>query len=592
MKSDIKHNLRYRLLLILVISVLISAVSVGYFLFKYFDNFLYERVDANLQKYISIAEYSLIKEKVVSRDDTYLKHFSDNFSRLFNCRITLIDSSGNVIADSDVPNDQLYNLENHGSRPEVKQTEHIEFGRDIRESVTLGQNLLYMANRLELNNRSVGYIRLAVPMEMFSEMLATSRNYFLIAGLCVLIISSILVGIFSKKISKNFFEILSKAKAIAAGNLETRIEIDSKDELASLSGNLNNMAAKLSDSLNKLQRDKINLNTVLSSINDGIIAIDDQQKISFFNQQALMLLNLPKDNLLGTELPAVVNNTHLNSLINSFFKQPVLVKDDVQVDARILDVVISDLTISGHKKHGAVIVLRDVTNFKMLEKIRREFVANVSHEFKTPIAAIRGYAETLLDWGLKDKKIRVKYTKNIIKQSTQLENLVSDLLALARIEKMQSLEFSSFSPLPIIKDVISEMKDAAIEKSIEIGSSFAKENLSIHGDPEMFRSIMINLIDNAIKYTPEKGKIHIESRTMNNQAVFTVKDSGIGIPEKDQGRIFERFYRVDKGRSRAVGGTGLGLSIVKHLVELQKAEIFMESKVNVGSSFNVWFNLS
>jgi two-component system, OmpR family, phosphate regulon sensor histidine kinase PhoR len=592
MNKDIKFNLRLRLLTILVISILISAFSVGFFLFQYFDGFLHQQVESNLQKYLAIAEYSLDKKKIIQRDDHYLKQFSDNFSRLFDCRITIIDTLGKVIADSDVPNDQLFKLENHSTRPEVLQSQFREYGSAVRQSVTLGESLLYMAENLKLNDQHIGYLRLAIPVEMFAELLSTSRNYFLIAGICVLLISSILVGIFSKKISSNFFEILSKANAIASGNLDTRIKIDSKDELAALSGNLNDMAVKLSDSLNKLHRDKTNLNTVLSSINDGIIAIDHQKKISFLNQQALTLLNLSKESLIGTELGIATNNAHLNSLLDIFFEKPVLVKDDVQVDSRILDIVISALNISGNDKSGAVIVLRDVSNFKMLEKIRREFVANVSHEFKTPIAAIRGYAETLLDWGLKDKKIRQKYTKNIVKQSQQLENLVSDLLALARIEKMQSLEFSVFDPLPIISDVVEEMKENAREKQLNIKTSFPDESFKIYGDPEMFRSIMINLIDNAIKYTAQKGSVDIESGIMHGQAFFNVKDTGIGIPEKDQPRIFERFYRVDKARSRDAGGTGLGLSIVKHLVELQKAEIFMESKVNAGSSFKVWFNLS
>jgi len=359
-----------------------------------------------------------------------------------------------------------------------------------------------------------------------------------------------------------------------------------------LGENLNNMAATLSDSFTKLQRDKTNLNTVLSSVNDGIIAIDHEQRISFFNQQALTLTNQPNNDIIGEELVVALNNPHLTSMIDNFFKNPALVKDDVQFDSRILDVVISSLNISGSEKPGAVIVLRDVTNYKMLEKIRREFVANVSHEFKTPIAAIRGYAETLIDWGLKDKKLRTKYTKSIIKQSQQLENLVSDLLALARIEKMQSLEFNAFDPLPIATEIIEEMKAIAGEKNITIKTLLPSENFQIIGDTDMFRSILINLIDNAIKYTPENGTVTIESKLENKQALFSIKDTGIGIPGKDQTRIFERFYRVDKARSRAVGGTGLGLSIVKHLVELQKAEIFVDSKEEQGSTFSVWFNIT
>lgn len=590
MEMNFKHNLRFRLLTIIIVSILISASCVGYFLFRYFDSFLHDRVDANLQKYLGIVEFSFNKEKLLEKDTDYMKHFADNFSRLLDCRITIIDTGGVVVTDSEVPMDQLYKLENHAHRPEIIASARQPFGRNIRRSMTLGQDLLYMAKRLEYKGHPVGYLRLAVHMEMFSEMLSTSRDYFLIAGFLVLLISSILVGIFSKRISSNLFEIISKANTIAKGDLQARIEIESKDELAKLSNNLNNMASKLSDSLTKLQQDKTRLNTVLSSVNDGIIAIDHHMRISFFNQQALDLLNIREKNITGMEINELVRHQHLQLLLNNFQEKPGLVKDDVQMDNRILDTVITTLKIEGKSNGGAVIVLRDISNYKMLEKIRREFVANVSHEFKTPIAAIRGYAETLLDWGLKDKKTRSKYTKNIVKQCIQLENLISDLLQLARIEKMQSLEFRAFDPIPVIDDIIAEISENALAKKIKLQKIFPANDSRIVGDPEMFRSIMINLIDNAIKYTPDEGFIDVMAEVKKRHVLFSVKDSGIGIPADEQNRIFERFYRVDKARSRSVGGTGLGLSIVKHLAELQKADVKLESHEGKGSIFTVWFN--
>ena len=237
-------------------------------------------------------------------------------------------------------------------------------------------------------------------------------------------------------------------------------------------------------------------------------------------------------------------------------------------------------------------VLRDISHYIKLEKIRRDFVANVSHEFKTPLAAIRGFSETLLDWGLEDQNISRKYIGKIIKQSNQLENLVSDLLQLARIERLQNLELKPFHPNPLVLDITQQYSELARSSELGFEVKLVESEVPILGEIEMFRSIIANLLDNAIKYTPAGGQVTVSSTLNGSYWIFSVKDSGIGIPEKEQGRIFERFYRVDKARSRAIGGTGLGLSIVKHLTELQQAEISLQSQVNQGSCFSVKFKLA
>lgn len=589
MKFPIKHNLRARLVIILFSSLIIGALTVGYFLFQHLHEFLHNRVQENLQKNLDVIEYALQKDKFLNQESSYLKKFADNYARILESRVTFIDHSGSVVADSDIPNDQLSHLGNHLTRPEIAACEFNAYGQDIRLSASVGQNLLYIAKKIALGAKRSGYIRLAFRIEKIETMLESSRNYFFTAGLLILLISSVLLWIFSKRITDNLFEIINKANKIAAGDLNTRIHINSKDELFRLSENLNNMAAKLSDSLKKLQRDKTNLNTVLSSVNDMIIAIDQKKHIRFYNQQASTLFIPTEEAIIGAKISRIILNKHLKSLINNFYQNPVLVKDDIEENNRILDTVITPLKIIGKKNEGAVIVLRDVTNYKMLEKIRREFVANVSHEFKTPIAAIRGYAETMLDWGLKDEKVSVKYAEKIVKQSQQLENLVSDLLELARIEKMQNIEFTPFNPVPVINEIITELRDRALEKKLQLNTDIKITDIEIFGDSEMFRSIIINLVDNAIKYTPEKGLITLEAESDNGQVVFIVSDTGIGIPSAEHTRIFERFYRVDKARSGSQGGTGLGLSIVKHLAELQKAEIKMDSRPGKGSSFKIWF---
>ncbi|MCB0284565.1 MAG: HAMP domain-containing protein [Calditrichae bacterium] len=591
MKIFKNNKLGFRLLSIIIVSVFLGSLVVGIFLYQQFQDFFYHRFNVDLQKKLDIAEYSLSLNDVLDKNTEELKRFADRFAVLFNCRVTIIDSAGYVLADSEVPIDQLNIVENHLKRDEVQQAISQSYGNHIRHSATIGQNLYYMAKGLNYHNRNIGFLRLAIMMADVDNMLAYTRNYIIAGSFSILLLSALMVFLFLRKINKNLLEITNKSMKIAQGDLSARISVDSRDELFQLGKNINEMASRLSESLIRLQSDKYNLNTVLSSVHDGIIAIDSAKKIMFFNNQALLLLEDSDQNILEQTYYEAIRNQHINSLISSFFEKPVFIRDTVQSEERILDVVITSFKTQDNKGQGAVVVLRDITQYTRLAKIRREFVANVSHEFKTPLAAIRGYSETLLDWGMEDESIRKKYLEKIVKQSNQLENLVSDLLDLARIEKLENIEFKAFSPQPIIKDILAEMADAAANKQISIQTNLLTEKYSIVGDPDMFHSIMINLVDNAVKYTPAGGKITVESKSMKNQVAFIVSDTGIGIPEKDQSRIFERFYRVDKARSRSIGGTGLGLSIVKHLAELQKAEVKLDSEPGKGSRFSVWFNM-
>lgn len=591
MKIFKNNKLGIRLLSIIIVSVFIGSMVVGFFLYQRFQDFLYQRFDEDLQKRLDITEYGLPIKDVLDNKNEELKRFTDRYAILFNCRVTIIDSAGYVMADSEVPRDQLDIVENHLNRKEVQQAIEMTYGNDIRQSATLGQNLYYMAKSLTYHNRNIGFLRLAIMMEDVDKMLGYTRNYIIAGSLSILLLSAILVFLFLRKINKNLLEITNKSRKIAEGDLSARISVDSRDELFQLGKNINEMASKLSESLIRLQSDKYNLNTVLSSVHDGIIAIDSAKKIMFFNNQALLLLEDSELDILEQTYYEAIRNQHINSLISSFFEKPVFIRDTVQSDERILDVVITSFKTQDNKGQGAVVVLRDITQYTRLAKIRREFVANVSHEFKTPLAAIRGYSETLLDWGMEDESIRKKYLEKIVKQSNQLENLVSDLLDLARIEKLENIEFKAFDPQPIIKDILAEMTDTAANNQLTIQTALLSGKYSIVGDPDMFHSILINLVDNAIKYTPSGGKITVESKAMKNQVAFIVSDTGIGIPVKDQSRIFERFYRVDKARSRSIGGTGLGLSIVKHLAELQKAEVKVDSEPGKGSRFSVWFNV-
>jgi len=596
MRLNIKLGIQSKLLLIILSALLFGLITVGTVLYFQFRSFLYSQIKETLQQYTELAFQSLDAHKLANSDLRYLKQFVDESSAHSGCRVTIIDTLGNVLADSEVSNDQLTRVENHLMRPEVQESLKKPFGFQIRHSATIGADLFYISRQIFLNNKPTGFLRLAMFAMTPNQMLAKAKMSFWGGGFLILLISGALVILLSRQMNRDIDILTEEAQKIAGGELESlnvKLPSRSGDELELLGKNLNEMATKLSENVKKLSKERRDINTVLSSLNDGILAIAPNKKIIFFNDRALQLLNSKIKDAADAYYYDVIRNQHLNSLVRTFLEKPVFISDEIELENRqILSVVLTPFEDGEQGKKGAVTVLRDISQYKKLEKIRSDFVANVSHEFKTPIAAIRGYAETLLDWALGDENVNRKYVKKIVRQSHQLETLVLDLLQLAQIERLHHIVLLSFEPLPILKDVIGEYREKARHKHQTIIEELKLKQMRILGEPEMFRSMVVNLIDNAIKYTPDGGKILIEVVPNDSYCTFSVRDNGMGISVVEQGRIFERFYRVDKARSQAIEGTGLGLSIVKHLAELQNAEIWLQSQVNVGSCFSMKFERS
>ncbi len=596
MQLNLKLGIRTKLLLIILSALMFGLITVGAVLYFQFRSFIVSQTKETLEHFTELTFQSLNIQELIHRNTAYLKSFVDESSERSGCRVTIIDVNGNVLADSEVSIDQLTRVENHLRRPEVQESLKKPFGFQIRHSATIGADLYYISKMLSSNNRPVGFLRLALFASTPNQMLFRAKLFFLGGGILILLISGILVFLLSRQMNKNIDILTEESEKIVGGELETlslKLPSRSGDELEILGKNLYEMASRLSENVKKLSRERRDLSTVLSSVNDGILAIAPNKKIIFYNHRALQLLDSPSRDITNIYFYDVIRNQHLNSLVRTFLEKPFFISDEIEMENhRTLSVVLTPFEGDKHEKKGVVTVLRDISHYKKLEKIRRDFVANVSHEFKTPIAAIRGYAETLLDWALGDETVNRKYVKKIVKQSHQLESLVLDLLQLARVERLQNIEMQSFDPLPILKDIINEYREKARHKNQSINQKLKLKQMKILGEPEMFRSMIVNLVDNAMKYTPEGGKILIEAIPNGDDCTFSVHDTGMGIPFNEQTRIFERFYRVDKGRSQSIEGTGLGLSIVKHMAELQKVEIWLKSEVNVGSCFSMKFKQS
>ncbi len=364
----------------------------------------------------------------------------------------------------------------------------------------------------------------------------------------------------------------------------------------------NDAAADVHVRIFRLEQDRQQLNVVLEALAEAVIAVDPRFRLLFANAGANRLFGLASDSV-GRLMPELIRSPQVQDAIEATLRMsaPLAYQSELVVNSREGNarapaqarfLAVRGTPLPGHPSPGAVLVFRDVTELRRLERMRQDFVANASHELKTPLASIKAYTETLLDWALHDDSVNVRFLERIDEQAERLNLLILDLLSLARLESGQEVfNHQPLDPLRVIEACVEAHRDRAEGKGLELSLDVEglEEGALILADEEAVRQIADNLVDNAIKYTPEKGSVRVRCLADGDAVVLEVTDSGIGIPRDDLPRIFERFYRVDKARSREVGGTGLGLSIVKHLVQSIGGQVDVTSRVGVGSQFVVVF---
>jgi two-component system phosphate regulon sensor histidine kinase PhoR len=419
-------------------------------------------------------------------------------------------------------------------------------------------------------------------------------------------IALVLGFILARRLAQPLADLIRVATAMRRGRYEERVAPIDVVELSSIGEALNVLGEEVSSRIALMSRDRAQLRSILSAMVEGIIAIDNSGRILFSNQAASRLLHNDMRLSRGEDFKNVPAINLLSELINDARQTSGLVTREVRMGPRENQTFIATKALPFANEDsagraaadGVVIVLHDITNVRRLERIRRDFVANVSHELKTPLTAIKGYVETLLGGAMEDPATNVRFLEKIDRNVERLSNLVQDILSLARIESHEDVDLVDATSVridwrSIVQAVASAHEDEAAAKGITMSVKLSDEPLVVAGEREAMRQILDNLVSNAIKYTPKSGQVWIDAhKTAGSECEIAVRDSGIGIPEKHLDRIFERFYRVDVARSREMGGTGLGLSIVKHLVAGLGGQVSVESKVGAGSTFTVHMKLA
>lgn len=515
-----------------------------------------------------------------------------DLSRKTKSRITLIDSNGLVVADSK-ENPQL--MDNHANRPEVLEANIKEVGKSIRYSQTLQKKMLYFSQKI---NADKGFIRVSVSLDDVERKVLASRNEIYIGASMSLLLCLLLGFYFSKRFSNPIEEMITSAEIIAKGDYSQRIKGDYESEIGRLSNALNRMADSYEKKVEELIEDKNKLATILSGMVEGVVAVDHNEKVIHLNEAAARLLNTSIKPSLGRSVWDIVRAPEIHAVLKG-----VLTEGDVKHQQAILSGVMSDRIIDVYgalihvagKGNGAVLVLHDVSELHRLERVRQDFVSNASHELKTPITVIRGIIETILDDKAMLEDVKLSFLSKAYGQTERLSSIVTDLMALSRLESSldpagkQNKETVAITS--IVNHSIKELRLVAEKKGVKLYSELIDSSVSIAGDSKSLRQLFDNLIDNAIKYTNSGGEVSILQNVENGLVSFQIKDTGLGITVEDQQRIFERFYRVDKGRSRDLGGTGLGLAIVKHIVDQHNGTLELSSSYGEGSIFSVTFSV-
>jgi len=525
----------------------------------------------NLAYTLKLKVLPLVEENDFKELDSLVKEIGKNIKT----RITIIAPSGKVLADSE-KNPEF--MENHNSRPEVKQAKIKGFGKSLRFSTTVKEEMLYVAVPVRSKKKFLGVLRVSLFLKDINKLLNNLK--LKIFGIVIFITFLSLLGafLFSRNLSYPLKELVSASKKLADGDFSARVSFKRKDEIGKLAGSFNKMSEELKRLFDNLTLKQEELNSIITFLEEGLLVLDKKGRIILFNKSFKNLVQINPEGRFWWE---VLRNPSITQLIEKAKKEERVSSQELELNGKVF--LCSFVFMPS--KEELIIVLHDITEFKKLEKIKKDFVVNVSHELRTPLTAIKGYVETLEE----EVKGSSKHYLDIVKKHTErLINIVSDLLLLSELEEKGLTQTGEKVNLEeIAKDVCKIFTQKAKEKNLKL-SLICESKPVIRGEPFKLEQMFINLIDNAIKYT-EGGEVTVTLKQSDKKVIVKIKDTGIGIPKEHLDRIFERFYVVDKSRSRKLGGTGLGLSIVKHIVLLHNGRIDVKSTPDKGTEFTIIF---
>ena len=599
-----------------ILVVVVVMASVHLYLNRAMNTFLVAHLTETLMREMHLAR-AVITDKVAHSDASF-DQLADELGGRLAVRVTVIDWQGNVLGDSAVPEQDLGQLQNHANRPEIQSAWQAGQGQRVRYSQTLDTDMLYVAATLPGVNDGRTILRLAMPLRAVGQMKQPVSRAIWVASALGFALALLLAYGSARYVSRPIVEMTRIAREVASGIYTQRPSTGANSqELQDLASALEEMRQQIQERIGQITLEKSRLEAVLTSITEGILVTDETGRVSMANRAFGRLFGFAHAPV-GRMPIELVRQRDVQEAIEQTLKSGEVVYLDLMLPGgleRYLDVHVAPI-LQDNVCVGSVSVFFDITELRRLERIRKDFVANVSHELRTPLTTIKGCAATLSDGALEDKVAAKRFVDMINNHADRLHNLVEDILDLSRMESgTLVVELEVCSVQDLMQGALEQVKNQAEEKKIDIQVVF-DDALQVRCDPKLIGQALVNLLDNAVKYTPEGGVVkmavnHFELEDMRQddrkfapdvteegqakmlkRIAIEVKDTGIGIPLASMSRVFERFYRVDQGRSRAIGGTGLGLSIVRHIMEAHGERVYVESAQGHGSTFGLTLPLA
>ncbi len=590
-----KKKLIWHILLPYLLITLLSLIGLAAYTSVALRHFLLDQTRTGLKTRARLLEDPVASLLARTRMQEDIDPYCKSLGRATAMRITVILPSGKVVGDS---SHDPAEMDNHRSRPEVMGAMAGGISSSMRYSRTLGRRMMYVATELKGDNgKLLAVLRVAVPITFIDDELWMLSRKIAFGGLVVAVLAGVVCVLVSKRITRPISAMQAGAQRFAQGDLSHRLTPPDTEETAALAETLNHMAAEIQNRIQAVVNQRNELESVLFSMREGVMAVDRQTHIASANRAAAGMLGADPQDMQGKRVMEIVRNLELRDFVRRALESPGPVEDDLTLQAkgrRIVNARSAPLMAADGSLTGRLIVLNDVTELRRLENVRKDFVANVSHEIKTPLTAIKGFIETIR-YGPAEPMAETRRFLGIIERHVnRLNAIVDDLLALSRLEqtdRLPGIDRHEVHIRNVLQTALQVCQAAADEKRMSLELA-CPADLAARVDETLLEQALINLVDNAVKYSEAGTSVSLAAGIEENALCIRVRDHGRGIAKKHLPRLFERFYRIDKARSRKLGGTGLGLAIVKHIVNAHGGRIDVESALGRGSTFTIYLPAS
>lgn len=569
--------------------MLISLAAIGWYASSSMKQFYYTQVTEDLKASAHIIDEQVL-ESYTAGNLSDLDKLCESLGTSGRRRITIIETTGKVLADSQEDPEQM---DDHSDRPEIIEAMKEQTGSEIRYSHTLGLDMMYVAIPLKNEGEIVAVLRIAKPVSAINSQLKSIYNKIFIGSLIVAVVAALLSLAISHKISRPLEELKKGADLFASGDLSHKLPVGNCHEIDTVSNAMNQMAGEIDERIRIISRQRNEHKAVLLSMSEAVLAVDSDQKLIMLNASAAEMMGISISDAKGRVLQEIIRNPALQHFVACSLDSSEPIEDNITIQKDGSECFLQARSNALHDEDGQIIgilvVLNDITKIRRLEQVRSDFVANVSHELKTPITSIKGFVETLQEGAIQKPEEAKRFLDIIARQSNRMDAIIDDLLELSKIEQQagkSQIKLENGVVKGVLVTAIDLCHNKAQAKQIEIELK-CTDDIAANINMPLLEQAIVNLLDNAIKYSQECGKIEVSAIRNDEHIAIAVTDFGCGIDRESLPRLFERFFRVDKARSRNLGGTGLGLAIVKHIADAHKGSVSVESSIGKGSKFTI-----